>query len=204
MLPIENYNNFYSPIVIGIDEAGRGPLAGPVVAAGVVLDQEKPIDGLRDSKKLSEKARESLYEIILQRALVISVKAVDVKVIDKINILQATFKAMGKVLSSLKKKPDHGIELALIDGNRTVPGFDGIKQRAITKGDSSIKCIMAASIVAKVHRDRLMRKYGEEYPGYGFHKHKGYGTHEHMQAIFRLGPCPIHRRSFSPVKDMYR
>jgi ribonuclease HII len=182
--------------VLGIDEAGRGPLAGPVVAAGVVLDENNPIGSLNDSKKLSKKARESLYEEIMARSKFVAVKVIDSQIIDKINILQATLLAMKGVIDEAKKTLP--IESILIDGNQLVPGVEG--QKAIVNGDSLIEAIMAASIVAKVHRDSLMKDYHHQYPQYGFLHHQGYGTRAHMEALSLMGPCPIHRRSFSPLK----
>lgn len=181
--------------VLGIDEAGRGPLAGPVVAAGVVLGSD--ISGLGDSKKLGEKARESLYQEIMARALFVSVKVIDANVIDQINILQATLLAMKQVIIEAQKALP--IAQVLIDGNQLVNGID-IPQEAIIKGDSKVRSIMAASIVAKVHRDRLMNEYHQQFPAYGFLSHKGYGTKAHMNAISLFGPCAIHRMSFAPLK----
>lgn len=185
--------------ILGIDEAGRGPLAGPVVAAGVVLDPNKPIVGLNDSKKLSEKARESLYQSIRQSALVVAVKEISPATIDQINILQATLKAMGEVIAACLGQMN--FDRVMIDGTHTVPGYPDIHQEAIIKGDSLVPNIMAASIVAKVYRDNLMAAYEDKYPGYGFLSHKGYGTKAHLMAIEKLGPSPIHRMSFAPLKD---
>lgn len=193
-------DDFFGQAVVGIDEAGRGPLAGPVVAAGVMLDRNRPIIGLNDSKKLTEKARESLYQEIMGRALFVAVKEVDAITIDRINILQATLLAMKEVIAALNDKD--AIDAVLIDGNKTVPGVSSPRQLAVIGGDRRISCIMAASIIAKVHRDRMMKSYHDEHPGYGFNQHKGYGTVLHMEAINRLGPCPIHRMSFAPLKDM--
>ncbi len=186
------------PLIVGIDEAGRGPWAGPVVAAGVMLDHEFAIVGLNDSKKLSAKAREGLYDQIFDRALFVSVAVVGPAEIDQINILRATLKAMGQVLAEISSRSP--IDWALVDGQHIIPNTT-IKQRAIVKGDSLEPSIMAASIVAKVHRDRLMIAYDAEYPGYGFAGHKGYGTKAHMVAIDQLGPCAIHRMSFAPLKS---
>jgi ribonuclease HII len=185
--------------ILGVDEAGRGPLAGPVVAAGVVLDINRPISGLNDSKKLSEKARVELYQKIYESALSVHVKEISPRIIDQINILQATLRAMGEVITScLAVCP---VEVVLIDGNQIVPHMPTVKQEAIIKGDSKVAAIMAASIIAKVHRDRLMAAFDQEFPGYGFLQHKGYGTKLHMAAIERLGPSVIHRMSFAPLKD---
>lgn len=180
--------------IAGIDEAGRGPLAGPVVAAAVILDLNKPIYGLDDSKKISEKHREELYSIIYENALAIGVGIVDNFIIDDINILQATFKAMKKAISELSLKPD----ILLVDGNRDIPEME-IKQRAVVDGDGLVNSIAAASIIAKVTRDRIIKEYHQKYPEYGFYKNKGYGTGEHIAALKRYGPSPIHRYSFSIV-----
>lgn len=174
----------------GIDEAGRGPLAGPVCAAACVLPAGLVIEGLNDSKKLSEKRREALYETITTRALAWGVCLVDEKTIDEINILQATYRAMRGAVEALGMRP----ELCLVDGNRD-PGL-GLPTRTVVKGDASCASVAAASILAKVTRDRLMLRYDAEYPGYGFALHKGYGTKAHYEALERLGLCPIHRRSF--------
>lgn len=184
--------------ILGIDEAGRGPLAGPVVAAGVVLDSNKPIGLLNDSKKLSEKARESLFLEIMARALFVGVKVIDAAIIDQINILQATLLAMKEVILEAQKVLS--LDLVMIDGNQRVLGVD-VVQKTIINGDALEEPIMAASIIAKVTRDRLMKDYHVQYPGYGFLSHKGYGTKAHMQAITELGPSPIHRLSFAPLKS---
>ena len=197
MAPLEDHEEA-GKLAIGLDEAGRGPLAGPVVAAGVVLDKIKPIDGLKDSKKLTPKARDELYIQIKKRALFICVKEADVATIDRVNILQATLGAMKEVMSSCLSW--RMVDVALIDGNKTVPDWDGIKQIALIRGDQRVQCIMAASIMAKVHRDRLMIRWDRDFPVYGFAKHKGYGTKAHIEAIFRHGPCPLHRMSFAPLK----
>ena len=178
------------PILCGIDEAGRGPLAGPVCAAACVLPEGLVIEGLNDSKKLSEKRREALYEQITTQAVAWAVCLVDEAVIDEINILQATFRAMRGAVAKLGLQPD----LCLVDGNRD-PGL-GLPTRTVVKGDASCASVAAASILAKVTRDRLMYAYDELYPGYGFAVHKGYGTKAHYAAIQQLGLCPIHRRSF--------
>lgn len=178
------------PILCGIDEAGRGPLAGPVCAAACVLPEGLVIEGLNDSKKLSEKRREALYEQITTQAVAWAVCLVDEAVIDEINILQATFRAMRGAVAKLGLQPD----LCLVDGNRD-PGL-GLPTRTVVKGDASCASVAAASILAKVTRDRLMYAYDAQYPGYGFAVHKGYGTKAHYAAIQQLGLCPIHRRSF--------
>ena len=177
----------------GVDEAGRGCLAGPVVAAAVILDENRPIHGLRDSKELSEKRRNELFRQIREKALAYSVGMIGAEEIDRINILRAALLAMEKAVLDLGKKPD----CVLIDGNfkTSLP----IEQRAIVKGDSKCASIAAASIVAKVTRDRIMTEVEREYPGYGFSRHKGYPTREHLGALRNLGPCPIHRKSFKGV-----
>jgi ribonuclease HII len=189
----------HGPWAIGIDEVGRGPLAGPVVACGVVLDPSKPIAGLKDSKKLSAKAREELYEHIYQQALLVSLCEVDAARIDQINIYQATLFAMGQVLSDATQRLDIGE--ALIDGRDKIPTRVVIKQQAIIKGDSLVESIMAASIVAKVHRDRIMDSFDTIYPVYGFKNHKGYGTEMHMSALAQHGPCAIHRMTFASLNQ---
>ena len=177
----------------GVDEAGRGCLAGPVVAGAVILDENRPIHGLRDSKALSEKRRNELFEQIHEKALAYSVGMTAAEEIDRINILRAALLAMEKAVLSLGRKPD----FLLIDGNSktSLP----IRQKAIIKGDSKCASIAAASIVAKVTRDRIMTEIETEYPGYGFSRHKGYPTKEHLGALRNLGPCPIHRKSFKGV-----
>ena len=181
--------------ICGIDEAGRGPLAGPVVAGAVVLDKTKEILYLNDSKKLSEKKREALFDEIMEKAVAVGVGIVDEKVIDDINILQATYKAMRLAIDNLKVKPQILLNDAVI-----IPDVD-IPQEKIIKGDAKSVSIAAASIIAKVTRDRLMAKYDEKYPDYGFAGHKGYGTAAHIEKIKEIGPCPIHRRSF--IKNFY-
>ena len=181
--------------VCGVDEAGRGPLAGPVCAAAVILPPDVQIDGLNDSKKLTDKKRRELYEVITQCAVAYGIALVDEKVIDEINILQATFRAMGEAIGALAVKP----QLVLIDGNRA--GQFGVPAQTIVKGDSLSASIAAASILAKVTRDRLMEQYAEEYPQYGFEIHKGYGTKRHYEALRTYGPCPIHRMTF--LKKFY-
>ncbi len=180
-------------IVCGVDEVGRGPLAGPVVAAAVVLDPEKIPDGLHDSKKLSEDARERLYPIIMESSEV-ALGSVSARTIDLINIRAASLHAMQLAVLGLARSPDH----ALIDGN-TLP--DGLPCQASTlvKGDSRSLSIAAASIVAKVVRDRMMAKADLVHPRYGFVRHKGYGTKAHMEALNAYGPCPLHRMTFAPV-----
>ena len=177
-------------LICGIDEAGRGPLAGPVAAGAVILPKDCRILYLNDSKKLSEKRREALFEEIKEKAVAWSVGIVGPDVIDEINILQATYEAMREAVAGLAVKPD-----VLLNDAVTIPGLD-ILQVPIIKGDAKSLSIAAASILAKVTRDRMMAGYEEMFPGYGFAKHKGYGTAAHIAAIRELGPCPIHRRTF--------
>lgn len=183
--------------VAGVDEAGRGPLAGPVVCAAVILDPEKPIAGLGDSKALSEKKREELFPLIQQNALawkIVFIEAVD---IDRLNIFKATMEGMRRAVTELNIKAQH----ALIDGNKIPPGLP-CSAEALVKGDARESCIMAASILAKVARDAYMLKLHAEFPQYEFAKHKGYPTAAHFEALKLHGPCPEHRRSFAPVRDL--
>ncbi len=177
-------------IIAGVDEAGRGPLAGPVAAACVILPENCFIEGVNDSKKLRAPQREKLYDIILDNAISVGIGIVDEKIIDQINILNATKLAMKQAVSQLSIKPD----LLMIDAV-SIEDMD-IEQRSIIKGDALSISIAAASIIAKVARDRIMNDYDAAYPGYGFTKHKGYGTEEHINAIKKFGICPIHRVSF--------
>ncbi len=177
-------------LIAGIDEVGRGPLAGPVVTAAVILKENDLIEGINDSKKLSAAKRESLYDIILNRAVAYAFGVVSSEEIDSINILQATYKAMRQALSSLSIKPDFVLADAV-----TIPGID-IKQQGIIKGDAKSISIGAASIIAKVYRDRMMDEYAKIYPEYGFEQNKGYGSQSHIEAIKKFGPCPIHRKTF--------
>lgn len=183
-------------IVCGIDEAGRGPLAGPVCAAAVILPRNLEIAGLNDSKKLTDKRRRELYDVITAEALAYGIAFADEKEIDEINILQATFLAMKRAVEQLGIKPN----LALVDGNRA-PDLDDIPVKTIVKGDSLSASIAAASILAKVTRDRLMEELDEKYPAYGFAVHKGYGTKAHYAALIEQGPCEVHRRTF--LKKLY-
>lgn len=182
-------------LIAGVDEAGRGPLAGPVVAAAVILDPMRPINGLRDSKKLTEASRERLAAEIKERALDWSVAHATVEEIDELNILQATMLAMKRAISGLTVRPS----LVLVDGNR-VPRID-LPVNAIIQGDDKIAAISAASIIAKTTRDHWLEELDERYPEYGFAKHKGYGTKEHLEALAKYGPLPVHRKSFGPVKQ---
>lgn len=177
--------------VCGVDEAGRGPLAGPVCAAAVILPAGLVIEGVNDSKKLSEKKREMLFDIICEKAVAYSIVMVSNEVIDQINILQATFMAMTQAVEGLSIPAD----FAYIDGNAVPPQL-GIPAQAVVKGDALSMSIACASILAKVSRDRLMLEYAERYPEYGFAKHKGYGTAAHYAALRECGMTPIHRRSF--------
>ena len=188
--------NWDGPVLLaGVDEAGRGPLAGPVFAAAVILDDLSPIKGLADSKKLSPLKRDKLYDEIRARALCCSVAQASVEEIDRLNILQATMLAMQRAVQGLRLKPGR----VLVDGNR-LPVLD-ILAEAIVKGDSKVPCISAASILAKVERDRWCESIDQAFPNYGFAQHKGYGTAEHLDALRRLGPTPHHRRSFAPLRE---
>ena len=180
-------------LVAGVDEAGRGPLAGPVFAAAVILDDLLPIKGLADSKKLTPKKREHLYEIIKAQALCFCVATASVEEIDQLNILQATLLAMQRAVKGLRLKPSK----VLVDGNR-LPVLD-IRAEAIVKGDATVPSISAASILAKVERDRWCAEVDAQFPNYGFLTHKGYGTQVHLRALQEHGPCVLHRRSFAPV-----
>lgn len=177
--------------ICGVDEAGRGPLAGPVCAAAVILPEGAVIEGLDDSKKLTEKKRERLYDIIKQTAVAYSVAYGTLEEIETVNILEATYLAMNRAIEGLTGKPD----FALIDGNRVPRGIK-IPCETIVKGDSKSMSVAAASVLAKVTRDRLMLEYDKKYPEYNFKKHKGYGTKEHTELIKQYGPCEIHRLSF--------
>ena len=177
--------------VCGVDEAGRGPLAGPVCAAAVILPIDAEIEGLNDSKKLSEKKREALFPVICEKAIAYSIAFGSLEEIEKLNILEATYLAMNRAIEALPKQAD----FALIDGNR-VPKDIKIPCQTVVKGDAKSCSVAAASILAKVTRDRLLLEYDEQYPQYNFKKHKGYGTKEHTDLILKYGPCPIHRMSF--------
>ena len=183
-------------LLAGVDEAGRGPLAGPVVAAAVILDPLRPIDGLADSKILSERKRDSLEEMIKACALSWSVGIASVDEIDDLNILQATLLAMQRAINGLAISPDE----VLVDGNR-LPDLL-MPAQAIVKGDSKVQAISAASILAKVERDRMMVDYHQKYPDFSFHIHKGYGTRQHLAEIEQFGFLAIHRKTFNPVKTM--
>lgn len=195
---MNSYQSFAGNLIAGVDEAGRGPLAGPVVAAAVILDKKRPIPGLKDSKVLTEKRREYLAIEIRDNATAWSVAWSDAAEIDSLNILQATFLAMRRALIGLIVSPT----LVEVDGNK-LPNlnFAGgeVEGNAIVGGDARIPAISAASIIAKVHRDQMMRRMDIVYPAYGFGQHKGYGTAAHRDCISRIGPCPQHRRTFRPV-----
>lgn len=177
--------------ICGVDEAGRGPLAGPVCAAAVILPENCEIEGLNDSKKLSEKKREALFDVILEKAVAYSIAFGSLEEIEELNILEATFLAMNRAIEGLPIKADY----ALIDGNRVPKGIT-IPCETVVKGDAKSCSIAAASILAKVTRDRLLLEYDATYPEYNFKKHKGYGTKEHTDLILKYGPCEIHRLSF--------
>ena len=185
-------------LVAGVDEAGRGPLAGPVVAGAVILDERKPIRGLADSKKLSAKRREALFDEIRAKALCCSIAQASVLEIDTLNILQATLLAMRRAVLGLRLPP----KLVLVDGNR-LPVLE-MRAEAIVKGDATVPAISAASILAKVSRDRWCADYHQLFPQYGFDQHKGYGTADHLAALRQHGPCPKHRRTFRPVTELLR
>lgn len=182
--------------IAGVDEVGRGCLAGPVVAAAVILDPNRPIKGLRDSKKLSAKKRDELAEEIKEKALAWSVAAMGPEVIDKINILQATLQAMKAAVEKLPVEPD----FVQVDGNK-LPKWKWLSE-AVVKGDDKVEWISAASIIAKTTRDAYMCKMAELYPQYGFEHHVGYGTAEHIKALKAYGPTPIHRKTFAPVREV--
>jgi ribonuclease HII len=184
--------------VAGIDEVGRGCLAGPVVACAIIFPLNTLIEGVKDSKKLSPEKREQLFDVLYKHAISIGIGTVEETIIDEINILRATIKAMEKAVEALQVKPDHLLIDALFLENLAIPQF------AIKEGDNKSFSIAAASIVAKVTRDRMMLTYSQQYPEYAFSKHKGYGTPEHLEAIAKYGPCPIHRKTFRGVKEYYK
>lgn len=187
--------SYQGPLLAGVDEVGRGPLAGAVFAAAVILDPDKPIEGLADSKKLTQKRRAYLYDVIVERAISWAIAKASVTEIDRINILQASLLAMRRAVTALHVQPEH----VLVDGNR-LPRWRYLAQ-AVVQGDDRVPVISAASILAKVARDREMIKLDRRYPGYGLAEHKGYGTPVHLEALARLGPCKIHRQSFAPVRQ---
>jgi ribonuclease HII len=183
-------------LVAGVDEAGRGPLAGPVVAAAVILDELKPIQGLQDSKKLTALRRDKLFDEIRAKALCFSIAEASVEEIDTLNILQATLLAMRRAVMGLRLKPVK----VLVDGNQ-LPRLDVLAE-AIVQGDAKVQSISAASILAKVHRDRWCAELDQQFPQYGFSGHKGYGTAAHLAALRQFGACPEHRKSFRPVAEV--
>jgi ribonuclease HII len=185
------------PLTAGVDEAGRGPLAGPVMAAAVILDPARPITGLADSKQLSERQRDALEEEIKEKALAWAVARAEVDEIDTLNILWASMLAMERAVMALNPAP----RLALVDGNRCPPGLP-CRAQAIIKGDQTVPAISAASILAKVARDRELFTLDSLYPGYGFARHKGYPTKDHVAALEQLGITPVHRRTFGPVRKL--
>jgi ribonuclease HII len=185
-----------SLVVAGVDEAGRGCLAGPVFAAAVILAEGRRPRGLDDSKRLSPEAREDLYGVIVQRALAWGVGRAEVEEIDRVNILQATFLAMRRAVTALAVTP----AVCWVDGNQD-PRLE-VPVRTVIEGDAIEPCIMAASILAKVSRDRELRRLDTDYPAYGFARHKGYGTPEHLQALREHGPCVLHRQSFAPCRQL--
>lgn len=188
----------FEGLLAGVDEAGRGPLAGPVCAAAVILDPKRPIEGLADSKKLSAKKREALAPLIRERALAWAVAWAEPEEIDRVNILRATMNAMQRAVEGLGVEPD----CVWVDGNR-LPDLP-YPAEAIVKGDAKVPAISAASILAKTARDAKMREYARAYPEYGFERHAGYGTKEHVAALEQYGPTPIHRKTFEPVKSLLR
>lgn len=196
-MPEQSCLQWHAPgLVAGVDEAGRGPLAGPVVAAAVILDDLHPIEGLADSKKLTALRREKLFDEIRAKALCFCIAQADVEEIDRLNILQATMLAMQRAVQGLRLKPS----LVQVDGNR-LPVLD-VQGEAIVKGDAKVQAISAASILAKVYRDRWCEEFDRSYPQYGFAAHKGYGTAAHLQALQIHGATPEHRRSFAPVAQV--
>ncbi len=205
MLNLETESKFFDlgyNLVGGVDEAGRGPLAGPVVAACVVIGRDFKLDHedlalVADSKKLSAKRREKLFRVIREKTLAVEIGIVDNQTIDRINILQASFLAMRRAIRKLRVEPDY----IILDGAFKIPKLEK-PQTAIIKGDATVFCIAAASIIAKVSRDWLMSELDKEYPEYDFARHKGYGTKLHLERIAAHGPCPIHRFSFSPLKEL--
>lgn len=191
-----------SGLIAGVDEAGRGPLCGEVVAAAVVLDPLNPIPGLADSKKLSEQKREALFPLIKERAIAWSIATATVEEIDRLNILRATLLAMRRAVLGLGTDSfKSSIARVYVDGNQS-PDLDGMSVETVVKGDSLVQAISAASILAKVHRDHLCLEMHALHPGYGIDVHKGYPTAAHLEALVRLGPSPLHRKSFGPVKKL--
>jgi ribonuclease HII len=197
---LKKWYRLHAPSVAGIDEAGRGPLAGPVVAAAVVLDTKHRIVGLNDSKKVPEKKRELLFDKITKSARAFGIGILNAQRVDEVNILRASLLAMKAALDDLQSKIDWPVTGALVDGNQRAPLPRSVLQFTVVDGDALWPVIMAASILAKVTRDRMMLEFDAQYPGYGFAEHKGYATPTHLEALKRLGPSPIHRLSFAPIK----
>jgi ribonuclease HII len=195
---IQRPGTFAGPLICGVDEAGRGPLAGPVVAAAVILSYDLNISGIVDSKRLTPNRRELLRRRIVESSTQWALGVVGPDTVDEINILQATFLAMRRAVGKLKTEPD----IIMVDGRFEIPELD-IRQKALVKGDSKEISIAAASILAKTYRDMLMTQLEKKYPGYGFSKHKGYPTKEHISNLEKLGPCPVHRKSFRPVCNFF-
>ena len=181
--------------IIGLDEAGRGPMAGPLVVGGVIFPEDYYDERINDSKKLTEKKREALFDIIIENALAYKIEIIDVEEVDSLNVYQASKEGMLRIIRSIDKKPDFALTDAMPLGNE-------LPHEAIVKGDSKSQSIAAASILAKVTRDRLMKEYGKKYPEYGFEKHKGYVTKAHKEALRKYGVTPIHRKSFAPVQEV--
>lgn len=188
--------DYQGSLLAGVDEVGRGPLAGDVVAAAVILDPQRPVEGLRDSKKLSASRREELAILIRERALAWAIASASVAEIDELNILQASLLAMHRAVQGLDVQPEY----VLVDGNR-LPDWNYVSE-PVVRGDDRVPSIAAASILAKVHRDNALIALGAQYPGYGFASHKGYPTAAHLQALQTLGVTPVHRRSYGPVKKV--
>ena len=193
------FDEKYNKIVVGVDEAGRGPLAGPVVAGAVIVIQDFPeLQEINDSKKLTEKKRERLFEAI-EKNCIVGIGIASEKEIDEMNILNATFLAMRRAISQVAGKS--GFDIVLVDGNHLIREYEG-EQECVVKGDGKSIAIAAASIVAKVTRDRMLCEIAKEFPEYEFEKHKGYGTREHVEAIRTYGVCPLHRKSFEPIRSI--
>lgn len=208
MLSFEKEKSLFAQgikLIAGIDEAGRGPLAGPVVAAVAVLNSEiladaakmEKLSGINDSKKITAKKRDLLFDLVRENFFEVGVGVVDHETIDRVNILQATFLAMKMAVGQLKQKPDY----LMVDGKFIIPN-SSFRQEAVIDGDALVFSIAAASIIAKVTRDRLMEEYDKRFPAYGFAKHAGYGTKAHIEALKRFGPCTIHRKTFRPISDL--
>ncbi len=210
MLSFEKEKSLFAQgikLIAGIDEAGRGPLAGPVVAAVAVLNSEiladaakmEKLSGINDSKKITAKKRDLLFDLVRENFFEVGVGVVDHETIDRVNILQATFLAMKMAVGQLKQKPDY----LMVDGKFIIPN-SSFRQEAVIDGDALVFSIAAASIIAKVTRDRLMEEYDKRFPAYGFAKHAGYGTKAHIEALKRFGPCTIHRKTFRPISDILK